>query len=83
MPGTRPTPPDSYVLADMIKRGFIDAVHIAKNDKFRGTLRTEIVEGKCVAIDPATKEPIDEATRLASLDASGIEAEYFLKDRVE
>lgn len=70
---------EPYVLADMIKRGIVDAVHIVKNDKFRGNLRTAIVGGACVAIDPATKQPIDEATRLASL---GIDA-CLIPDRKE
>lgn len=62
---------EPYVLSDMIKKGIVDAVHIVKNGKFKGSLRTAIVGGACVAIDPATKQPIDEATRLASL---GIDA---------
>ena len=59
------------MLSDMIKKGIVDAVHIVKNGKFKGNLRTAIVGGACVAIDPATKQPVDEATRLASL---GIDA---------
>lgn len=58
---------DSFVLADMIKQGYIDAVHIVKNDKFRGTLRTALVGGKCIAVNPETGQPIDEKTRLSGL----------------
>ncbi len=62
---------EPFVLADMIKRGYVDAVHIVKNDKFRGTLRTALVDGKCVAINPETGQPIDERTRLSALGQPG------------
>lgn len=39
------------VIADCIKKGYIDAVHIVKNDEFTGNLRTKVVDGKCVACD--------------------------------
>ncbi|WP_211221524.1 cobalamin B12-binding domain-containing protein [Selenomonas ruminantium] len=39
------------VLADCIKKGFIDAVHIKKNEKFRGILRTKLEKGMCLACD--------------------------------
>lgn len=39
------------VISDCIKKGYIDAVHIVKNDEFKGNLRTKIVDGKCVACD--------------------------------
>lgn len=56
------------VLADMIKSGYIDAVHIVKNEKFRGSLCTQLIDGKCLAIDPVTRIPIDELTRLSMVD---------------
>ncbi|MGN9160328.1 cobalamin B12-binding domain-containing protein [Clostridium sulfidigenes] len=55
------------VLAESIKRGYIDAVHIVKNSKFRGNLTTKFVDGKCVAYDKETGELLDESTRLKRL----------------
>lgn len=62
---------DPDVLADAIKRGIIDAVHIVKGGKFKGNLKTAIVGGACVAIDPEMKQPIDETSRLLSLGVDG------------
>ncbi|MBQ8319042.1 MAG: cobalamin B12-binding domain-containing protein [Lachnospiraceae bacterium] len=55
---------DSFVLADCIKSGIIDAVHILKGKKFKGDLYTRITGGMCEACDKSTGEIIDEATRL-------------------
>ena len=57
------------VLCDCIRSGYIDAVHILKNDKYKGNLKTTIVDGKCLAIDPETGKIIDEKERLAKLKA--------------
>lgn len=61
---------DAEILCDCVKRGYIDAVHITKNDKYRGTLKTKIVGGKCVACSPVTGEVITERERLSLLKAS-------------
>ena len=58
------------VLAGSVKRGYLDAVHILKNDKFRGQLSTRLEDGRCVAYDPATGKTLTEAERLNQLVAS-------------
>lgn len=58
---------DSVVLADCIKRGIIDAVHIVKNNKFRGNLYTKIIKGKCVAYDKDICRVLSEKERLDKL----------------
>ncbi|MGI5970481.1 MAG: cobalamin B12-binding domain-containing protein [Oscillospiraceae bacterium] len=58
-----------YVLSECIKRGYLDAVHIVKNGKFRGNLATKFVGGKCLACDRETGELLDEARRLGGLIA--------------
>ncbi len=55
------------ILADLVKKGFLDAVHILKGDKFKGTLTTQIKGGACVAIDKETKRVLGEAERLSAL----------------
>ncbi len=57
------------VLCDCIKTGYIDAVHILKNDKYKGNLKTSIVDGKCLAVDPETGKILCEAERLTQLKA--------------
>lgn len=58
---------DPVVLAESVKRGYIDAVHIVKNDKFKGNLATKFVEGKCVAYDKKTGKILSERERLEGL----------------
>lgn len=58
---------NTEVLCDCIRKGYIDAVHIVKNDKYQGNLNTKLVEGKCIACDPITKKAITEKERLKSL----------------
>ena len=52
------------VLADCVKRGIFDAVHIVKNKKFKGTLHTRILDGCCEAIDVFTGKCMPEEERL-------------------
>ncbi len=59
------------VLAESIRLGFIDAVHIMKNDKFKGTLVTKFVNGKCEAFNKQTGEMLSEAERLQQLVPTG------------
>ena len=54
------------VLSDCIRKGYIDAVHIVKNYKFTGNLKTKIIDGKCVAVD-SNDVPISECMRLKYL----------------
>ena len=63
---------DSSVLADCVKRGILDAPHIVKNNEYRGTLQTRIIEGKCVAWDAKRKCPMDERTRLAHVNGNTV-----------
>lgn len=57
------------ILADVVKNGYMDAVHIVKGNKFKGDLHTTFVDGACVAYDKETHEVMNEATRLARLEA--------------
>lgn len=56
------------VLSDIVKKGYLDAVHIVKGDQFKGRLRTTFRNGACVAYDTEKKEVISEAVRLAELE---------------
>lgn len=56
-----------YVLADCVKRGILDAVHIVKGKKFKGNLKTKFIDGKCVAYEKATGEVLTETERLKKL----------------
>lgn len=58
---------NTEVLCDCIKKGYIDAVHILKNEKFRGDLKTCIKNGKCYAINPKNGNIIGEQERLLRL----------------
>ena len=58
---------DPAVLADCVRRGILDAPHIAKNDTYKGILSTRIIGGKCVAYDPDTKRAITESERMQLL----------------
>jgi len=54
---------NAEVLCDCIRKGYIDAVHILKNKKFKGMLKTRIIDGKCLAVDEFGN-PISERKRL-------------------
>lgn len=58
---------DPEVLSDCVKRGYIDAVHIKKNEEYKGTLQTKIVDGKCLAYDKADNVILNERERLERL----------------
>ncbi len=55
------------VLSECVKKGFMDAVHIVKNEKFRGNLNTKFFNGKCVAYNKETGEVLSEQMRLEQL----------------
>lgn len=59
---------NSEILADCVKKGYFDAVHILKNEKFRGNLNTTFIDGKCVAIDKESKVILTELERLKGLE---------------
>jgi len=56
------------VLADIVRKGYLDAAHIVKNEKFCGDLCTTFVDGACVAFDKETKQLLSESERLARLE---------------
>ena len=63
------------VLAESIKRGYLDAVHILKNQKFRGKLTTRLHEGMWVAYDTKNNRAVSEAERLNALVAEEVREE--------
>jgi methylmalonyl-CoA mutase cobalamin-binding subunit len=58
---------DPGVIAGAIRAGLLDAPHLAGNPLAAGGVVTDIVNGACVALDPVTRKPIDEKTRLRNL----------------
>lgn len=62
---------DPRVIADCVRRGVLDAPHILKNDVFKGTLKTRMVGGKCVAWDAAENRELCEQERLERLEKGG------------
>ena len=58
---------DPAVLADCVRRGILDAPHIVKNEEYRGTLKTRIINGRCVAWDTCTQEEMSEERRLEGI----------------
>lgn len=63
---------DPSVLADCVRRGILDAPHIAKNDIYKGILSTRIIGGRCVAYDPDMKTEINEKERLKLLRSANL-----------
>jgi len=57
--------PVTYVRA--VRKGILDAPHLRNNPIAKGLLRTKIIDGACLAINPDTGNPIDETTRLGQL----------------
>ena len=58
--------PVTYVRA--VRKGILDAPHLRNNPIAKGLLRTKMIDGACLAINPATGNPIDEITRLGQLN---------------
>jgi hypothetical protein len=58
---------DAAVIADCIRRGILDAPHIAGRENPGGAIRTRVVGGKCVAWNTDTDAPMDERERLGRL----------------
>ena len=64
---------DPAALARAVTSGVLDAPHLGNNPFARGQIVTTIdARGACVAIDPATGEPLSEGERIAKL---GIQVE--------
>ncbi|MFW9886816.1 MAG: cobalamin-dependent protein [Candidatus Thorarchaeota archaeon] len=57
--------PLTYVRA--VEIGVLDAPHLRNNPIAKGQLRTKMIDGACVAIDPDSGAPINENTRLRQL----------------
>jgi len=57
--------PVTYVRA--VRRGVLDAPHLRNNPIAKGLLRTKMIDGACLAINPDTGNPIKEITRLGQL----------------
>ncbi len=62
---------NAFVLADCIKRGIIDAPHIVKNEKFRGILKTRVIDGKCLAYSEEKMKELSEKERIEELKING------------
>ncbi|MHA2601685.1 MAG: cobalamin-dependent protein [Candidatus Thorarchaeota archaeon SMTZ1-83] len=57
--------PKTYVRA--VKKGVLDAPHLRNNPTAKGQLRTLMIRGACLAVDPDTNAPTDELSRLKQL----------------
>lgn len=62
---------NAYVIADCIKRGIIDAPHIVKNEKFKGILKTRVIDGRCVAFSEKKMKELSEKERIEELNEIG------------
>jgi hypothetical protein len=63
---------DPATLALAVKSGLLDAPHLQGNPSACGKIVTSMVGGACVAVDPVTRAPVDEETRVnAALTKSG------------
>ena len=59
---------DAATLAQAVRRGILDAPQLGNNPHARGEVASRIdARGACIAIDPKSGQPIDEAARLAML----------------
>ena len=58
---------DVDVLSDCIRCGILDAPHIVKGNGFFGNVKTRVVGGMSLAVDPKSNKPIDERRRLRLL----------------
>ena len=59
---------DADVLSDCIRCGILDAPHIVKGKGFYGNVKTRVISGMSLAVDPGNNQPIDERTRLNLLN---------------
>jgi hypothetical protein len=68
--------PVTYMRA--VRKGVLDAPHLRNNPIAKGLLRTKMIDGACLAINPDTGNPIDEITRLDQLNQE-IVSDYVLR----
>ncbi len=61
---------DTTTLARAVALGLLDAPHLRGNPAGRGQVVTALVGGACVAVDPATRQPLPEAERVGRLLAA-------------
>lgn len=59
---------DPLVIADCVRSGILDAPLITKKAGLYGTLRTRIIDGRCVAYDEEARHELTEEQRLEKLD---------------
>ena len=60
---------DPATLKLAVEIGLLDAPHLMGNKAARGKMRTRMVGGACVAVDPATGRPLREEERIARVFA--------------
>ena len=58
------------VLAEAVKEGLLDATDLRGGKVARGRILTEVVNGACVALNPATRMPLPEKDRIKELAVS-------------
>ena len=58
---------DPKTLAAAVKAGLLDAPHLQGNPSASGKVVSSIVGGACVAVDPVTRKPIDEESRVTTI----------------
>jgi len=63
-PGVRDPWTDPATLKLAVEIGLLDAPHLMGNKAARGRVRTKIINGACLAIDPATGRPLTERERI-------------------
>jgi methylmalonyl-CoA mutase cobalamin-binding subunit len=66
-PGVTDPLADPVTLARAVTTGIMDAPQLKNNPFGRGKVTTRIVEGACLAVDPASGRPLSERERLARL----------------
>jgi hypothetical protein len=68
------TNPDAIALA--IRLGILDAPHLKGNQHSAGKLETRVIDGAVYAVDPITKQQLDESRRLAELSVGTVAREW-------
>ncbi len=59
---------DATTLTRAVRYGLLDAPQLDNNPFGRGEVMTRIIDGACVAVDPATDEPLSERARISRID---------------
>lgn len=58
------------IISKAIQQGLLDAPHLKGNSQAAGRLVTRVVDGAVVAVDPETREPLNEEHRLQRLSTN-------------